>query len=70
MKNRVLNYLPAPKRKAVPSQSTNPKLLDLVQKQIADRMRVIETYVQGHPVTGIGAAFCIGILLGWVIKRS
>ena len=40
MKNRIPNYLPAPKRKAVPSQSANPKLLDLVQKQIADRMRV------------------------------
>jgi ElaB/YqjD/DUF883 family membrane-anchored ribosome-binding protein len=70
MKNRIPNYLPVPKRKAVPSQSANPKLLDLVQKQIADPMRVIEAYVQEHPVTGIGAAFFIGIFLGWIIKRS
>lgn len=70
MMNRIPKFLPAPNRKAMPSQSINPKLLDLVQKQIADRMRVIETYVQEHPLTGIGAALCIGIFLGWFIKRS
>jgi len=70
MMNRIPYYLPAPKRKALPSQSANPKLLDLVQKQIADQMRVIESCVQEHPVTGIGAAFCIGIFLGWAIKRN
>jgi ElaB/YqjD/DUF883 family membrane-anchored ribosome-binding protein len=70
MKNRIPNYLPAQNRKALPLQSANTKLLDLVQTQIADRMRVIESYVQEHPVTGIGAAFCIGIFLGWAIKRN
>ena len=70
MKNRIPNYLPAPKRKALPSQSANPQMLDQIQTQIADRMRVIEIYVQAHPVTGIGAALCIGILRGWFIKRS
>jgi ElaB/YqjD/DUF883 family membrane-anchored ribosome-binding protein len=70
MKNRILNYLPAPKPKSLPSRSANSQLLDLVQTQIADRMRVIEMYVQAHPVTGIGAAFCIGMFLGWFIKRG
>jgi len=69
MNNRIPNYLPAPKRKALPSQSANPELLDLVQTQIADRMRVIEMYLQAHPVTAISATFCIGVFLGWVIKR-
>ena len=69
MKNRIPNYLPASKTKAPLSLSADIKLLDLVRKQITDRMRVVETYVQEHPVTGIGAAFCIGIFLGWVIKR-
>jgi len=70
MKNRIPNYLPALNRKALPLQSANTKLLDLVQKQIADQTRVIQSYVQEHPVTGIGAAFCIGIFLGWAIKRN
>ena len=69
MKNRIPNYLPAPKNKSLPSRSAAPELLELVQKQITDRMRVVETYVQAHPVTAIGAAFCIGVFLGWVIKR-
>ena len=70
MKNRIPNYLPAPKTKTLPSPSSDSKLLDQVQKQITDRMRAVETYVQEHPVTGIGAAFFIGIFLGWIIKRS
>jgi len=69
MKNRIPNYLPASKTKAQPLPSAHPELLDLVQKQIADRMRVVETYVHEYPVAGIGAAFCIGIILGWFIKR-
>jgi ElaB/YqjD/DUF883 family membrane-anchored ribosome-binding protein len=69
MTNRIPNYLPASRRKGQPSQSAYQELRNLVQKQIADRMRVIEAYVQEHPVTGLGAAFCIGIFLGWVIKR-
>jgi ElaB/YqjD/DUF883 family membrane-anchored ribosome-binding protein len=70
MMNRIPKYLPAPNRKAMPSHSASPKLLDVVQMRITDRMRVIEAYVQEHPVTGIGAALCIGIFLGWFIKRS
>jgi ElaB/YqjD/DUF883 family membrane-anchored ribosome-binding protein len=69
MKNRIPNYLPASKTKAQPLPSTRPELLDLVQKQIADRMRVVEAYVHKYPVAGIGAVFCIGIILGWFIKR-
>jgi ElaB/YqjD/DUF883 family membrane-anchored ribosome-binding protein len=70
MINRIPNYLPASKTKALPSPTAEPKLLDLVQRQIAERMHVVETYVHEHPITGIGAAFCIGIFLGWFIKRS
>jgi ElaB/YqjD/DUF883 family membrane-anchored ribosome-binding protein len=69
MRNRIPNYLPTTKSKALPSRSSD-NLLDEVQKQITDGMRAVETYVQEHPVTAIGAVFCIGIFLGWVIKRS
>ena len=69
MSSRIPNYLPARARKGQPSQSIFQELQHLAQKQIADRVRQIETYVQEQPVTAISTAFCIGILLGWVIKR-
>lgn len=69
MKNRIPDYLLAPKPNGPPSQPAFHELRDLAQKQIADRVRQIETYVQQHAVIGIGAAFCIGVFLGWVIKR-
>jgi ElaB/YqjD/DUF883 family membrane-anchored ribosome-binding protein len=69
MTTRIFNYLPAPRRKGQPAQSTFQELRNGAEKQIANRLSQVETYVQEHPVTGIGAAFCIGILLGWVIKR-
>ena len=69
MKTRIPDLLPTPGQKCQPSQSAIQELRNLAQRQIACRMRQVETYVQQHPVTGIGAAFCIGIFLGWVIKR-
>ena len=29
----------------------------------------LDKYVHKHALTALGATFCIGILLGWVIKR-
>ena len=69
MTNRIPDYLPAASRQDQASQPAFQELRDLAQKQIADRMRQVATYVQEHPATGIGAAFCLGIFLGWVIKR-
>ena len=69
MKNRIPEYLPASRRKGQPSQPAFQELRNLAQKQFAYRMHRIETYVQEHPVTGINAAFCLGIFLGWIIKR-
>ncbi len=69
MKNRIPNYLSAARRNGQSSQPVFQEFRDLAQNQIACRMRQVETYVEEHPATGIGAAFCIGIFLGWVIKR-
>ena len=69
MKNRSPVYLPGPGRKGPPSQPAFQELHNLAQGQIAYRMRQVETYVQAHSLTGIGAAFCTGIFLGWIIKR-
>lgn len=69
MKNRIFNYPPAPRRKRQPSQPAFQGLRSLAQEQIVGRLRHVQTYVQEHPVTGVGAAFCIGIFVGWIIKR-
>jgi ElaB/YqjD/DUF883 family membrane-anchored ribosome-binding protein len=69
MINRIPDSRPPPKRKGQPPKPASQALSDLAQQQITYRLRQVETYVQAHPVTGIGAALCIGILLGWVIKR-
>lgn len=70
MKNRIPDYLPDSTRTNEPWEPTFEELRDLARKQFADRMRQAETYVREHPVSGLGAAFCIGIVLGWVIKRK
>jgi len=70
MNNRSPVHLPGPGRKGPPSQQAFQELHNLAQGQITNRMRQVETYIHEHPVTGIGAAFCTGIFLGWIIKRS
>jgi ElaB/YqjD/DUF883 family membrane-anchored ribosome-binding protein len=70
MKNRIPDYLAESTRIDQSSELALQELFDLARKQFADRMRQAETYVREHPVTGLGAALCIGIFLGWVIKRK
>ena len=69
MKNRIPDLLPAQGKKGQPSQPTFQGLRNLAQDQFVVRIRQVESYVQVHPVTGVGAAFCIGIFLGWFINR-
>jgi ElaB/YqjD/DUF883 family membrane-anchored ribosome-binding protein len=70
MKNRIPDYLSDLRRTDQPSERTFQELRDLARDQFANRMRQAETYVRVHPVSGLGAAFCIGVFLGWVIKRK
>ena len=69
MKNRIPNYLAAPRKNGQPSKPAVQALRNLAQQQMVYRIHQVESYVQMHPVTGVGAAFCIGIFLGWFIKR-
>lgn len=70
MKNRIPDYLSASSQTDQASEPTFQELRDLARAQFADRLRQAETFVREHPVSGLGAAFCIGIVLGWVIKRK
>ncbi len=69
MKNRIPDYLSPPKRNGHQPQPPAEEWRNLVQTEFANRMRQIESYVKEHPAAGIGGALCIGIFLGWVIKR-
>lgn len=69
MKHRIPDLLSPPTRNGQPSQPAFEELSNLAQRQFVDRLRQIETYVQQHPATAVGAGICIGIFLGWVIKR-
>ena len=70
MINRIPDYPLSPPQMVQPSERVFEELRDLVRKQFVDRTRQAETYIREHPVSGLGAAFCIGIVLGWVIKRK
>ena len=70
MKNRIPDCLSALERRGQPSQPTFQELRNLAQRQIAVRLRQVEQFVEEHPASGIGAAFGIGIFLGWIIKRK
>lgn len=69
MKNRIPDYLTAASRESEPSPPALQDLRNSAQKRIAAGIGQVKTYVQEHPGTGIGTAFCIGIFLGWIIKR-
>jgi ElaB/YqjD/DUF883 family membrane-anchored ribosome-binding protein len=69
MKNHIVDHSLAPKRTDQSPQPAFHELRNLAQRQIAHRLSQVESYVQEHLGTGIGAAFCTGIFLGWVIKR-
>jgi len=54
----------------VPSLSNaNAELLQVAQQHLDRGRRRVELYIQEHPVAGISAALCIGVLLGWYSKR-
>jgi ElaB/YqjD/DUF883 family membrane-anchored ribosome-binding protein len=29
-----------------------------------------EMFIEEHPLAGLGVALCLGVILGWVIKRT
>ena len=70
MKNRIADYLPSPRHTEPSWELANPKSRPPAQSQIAHRKREVESHVREHPVAAIGTAFCIGVLLAWIIKRN
>ncbi len=70
MKNRIPGYLSDSRRTDRPSEPAFQEFRDPARKQFSDQIRLAGIYVREHPLTGLSTAFCIGIFLGWVIKRK
>lgn len=43
--------------------------LHAAQSQMSQRGRWVKMYIQDYPAVGIGAALCIGVVIGWINKR-
>ncbi len=70
MKNRIPDRVSDSRRTDRPSEPAFQEFCDLAREQDADGMRQAKAFVRQHPASGLGAAICIGIFLGWVIKRK
>ncbi len=70
MKNRISDDLLASDPPIPRTPTATTELLNSAQKQLDQGRRAVEMYVQEHPAVGIGAAFCIGVLIGWISKRK
>jgi len=69
MKNRIPDDLLAPAPEAPPTPTPPDEMLHVAQKQLNQFRQWIETYVQERPAVGMGAALCIGVVIGWINKR-
>ncbi len=70
MKNRIPDYLPDSRRVNKPSEPALQDLSDRARKQFISRIRQAETQIRKYPISGLGAALFLGMVLGWMIKRK
>jgi ElaB/YqjD/DUF883 family membrane-anchored ribosome-binding protein len=41
----------------------------VARERLAERSAIARDYVMREPVKAVGIALCIGVVLGWLIKR-
>ena len=41
----------------------------VARERLAERSAVVRDYVAKEPVKALGIALCVGVVLGWLIKR-
>lgn len=70
MRNRISEYFAASRPREQPSRPVVQRIRRLAQHQRGYGKRDVESYVIEHPVAAMGAAFCLGVLLAWMIKQK
>lgn len=70
MKNRIAGHLKFPEHNGGALQASIPESRQSAHEKNAIRTGDVESYVTEHPLAAIGAAFCIGVFLAWMIKRK
>jgi ElaB/YqjD/DUF883 family membrane-anchored ribosome-binding protein len=69
MKNRIFEkLLPNGHNDGPETATAEGPQLDM--QTIKDGLSDVTTFVHEHPAACLGAAFTVGILLGWMVKRS
>jgi ElaB/YqjD/DUF883 family membrane-anchored ribosome-binding protein len=68
MKNRIFEMLTNGRDK--PSGAATAETPQLDMQTVKDSLQDVTKFVAEHPAACIGAAFGVGILLGWMVKRS
>jgi hypothetical protein len=70
MKNRMANE-PFPEHPQGPAPPFKlDTLLPAAREMVREGRRQVEMYVRENPVIGIGAALGLGVVIGWISKRT
>lgn len=69
MKNRVLDYFSAWTHNQDSATATGHEILRESRESVEEVERRLRQFVKDYPATTLVAGVCIGIALGWLIKR-
>lgn len=69
MKNRVLDYFSAWTHNHNSAAATGQEMLRESRESLEEVERRLRQFVKDYPATSLAAGVCIGIALGWLIKR-
>jgi ElaB/YqjD/DUF883 family membrane-anchored ribosome-binding protein len=68
MKNRIFDTRPNGLNGPSATATADKPPIDM--QKIKEGLSDVSTFVAENPAACLGAAFSVGILLGWVVKRS
>ena len=68
MKNRIFELFSNGHNKSGGTATAEKPQFDM--QTVKEGIDDVTTFVADHPAACVGAAFTVGILLGWMVKRS
>jgi hypothetical protein len=69
MKNRISPLLPVANHANHDQPMAHPELFGPPPKQLSASPIPLSDYLSEYPLISLGAAVCIGMALGWFMKR-